>query len=150
VAQVAPIGSIGLKTTDKMEIGLLSNQKTTTSLVKMCMWYYSCLFYPFFKSTIKTLNHPLQSILQVHVACTLTIKRSPKLCRVKKRMIICDNVILVLVLVHELIHNLVFSCVFDIFMTYTTIHFHFFHKNVLGISQTPNLHFILTRFSFHI
>jgi len=72
VANVAHVKSIRLKVMDKMEIGLLSNQDTIASLLEACIQYQSCPLDPFFGSIVKALGHPLQSILQVHVACTPT------------------------------------------------------------------------------
>jgi hypothetical protein len=37
MANVALVGSIGLKVVNKMEIGLLLNQDITTSLLETCM-----------------------------------------------------------------------------------------------------------------
>jgi hypothetical protein len=65
MANVAPVRSIRLKVVDKMEIGLLSNQDTITSLLEACMQYQSCPLDPFFGSIVKAPSDPLQSIVQV-------------------------------------------------------------------------------------
>jgi hypothetical protein len=69
------------------------------------------------------------------------LQKIPKQCKVKIKVITCDNAILVLVDIHQPIHNLVSNCIFNILMTCMTIHFHFLHKLRLCINQIPNLHF---------
>jgi hypothetical protein len=78
------------------------------------------------------------------------LQKIPKQCNVSKKVITCENVILVFVPIHQHIHNLVSNYMFSIFMTCTTIHFHFLHKLGLGISWTLNFYSIPTRFNFHL
>ncbi len=59
---------------EKMETSLLSNQETVASLLKTCMWYQSRFLDVFFGSIVRALSNHFQSILQIHVACTLTFK----------------------------------------------------------------------------
>ncbi len=67
---------MGLKAMDKMEIGLSLSQEIVTTFLEACMWYLNCPLDILFGSIVKELNHPFQSILQVHVASTPTLKRS--------------------------------------------------------------------------
>jgi hypothetical protein len=73
-------GSMGLKT---MEINLLSNQETTTSLSKTCCGNKDDLL---FGSIIKTLSHPFQLVVQVLMACTPTFKLFLNNVRLKKTL----------------------------------------------------------------
>jgi hypothetical protein len=68
------------------------------------------------------------------------LRKIPKQCKARIKVITCDNVILVLVPIHQLIHNFVSNCMFNILLTCMTIQFHFLHKLGLCISQTTNLH----------
>jgi hypothetical protein len=86
MANVALVRLIGLKVVDKMETSLLSNQDISTSLLQACVRYQSCFLDPIFGSIVTTLGHPLQSVLQVHVACTPTFKRPQNNVRLKKRL----------------------------------------------------------------
>jgi hypothetical protein len=61
---------------DKMEIGLSLSQEIVATFLEACMWYLNCPLDLLFGSIVKELNHPFQSIPQVHVASTPTLKRS--------------------------------------------------------------------------
>ncbi len=81
----------------------------------------------------------------------LNLQKIPKQCRVREKVVICDNVIwLVYCTCPQPIHNLVSCGVFNILMTCTSIHFQFLHKLGFGISQTLDFHSIATRFNFQI
>jgi hypothetical protein len=81
---MAPTWSIGPKAMNKMETNLLSNQEIVISLFKTCMQYQSCHFDPLVGSMVIKLSHPFQLVLQNHVACIPTFKKSKINARLEK------------------------------------------------------------------
>lgn len=126
----------------------MSSQDSVTMPPKACMQYQSYTLDPLFRLMVWKTSHSLQYVLQV-VAYTPTFKRSQRETRLKKKL---SHVIILLFFLfssiksstlqmecwmwtHHLVHNIFpsFGCILN--------PWHY---------QTPNFHYMLTKFCFHV
>jgi hypothetical protein len=78
------------------------------------------------------------------------LQKTFKQCKARQKVITCDNVIFVFLIIYQFNDNHISNWIISIFMTCITINLKFLPILELSINQTPNIHFILARFNFHV